>query len=209
MIKTHIEDGAGRGKQAHIEDNALLITEVGCPPMIEQKNKIYRRYLTDDGTTAGSNDMGIDASVVQAPFYISASSDSDVYITAVTFEVGYSAAGNLFEFADSTLVTDHNGFQFYYEREEGRIYIKEAIKTNSDLLRLCVRDTLPSDWEARHFAATNDYGYMCTIDFSKWMPPYGIKFDMGTKQKLVFTVRDNNTASDVMNVVAFGFERFP
>lgn len=211
MIKTRIEDGAGRGQSAHVEDNALMVTLYGCPPLVPQKNRVFSQYLTDDGTTAGSNDMGIDGSVTGgAPFWVDASSDADLYIASVSFAVGYGGSAPMYEFSDSTLVsgTTASGFRFYYERSEGEIEIA-TIKNNGELLRLMANGIVPNIWETRNFAAVNDYGYIGEVNFLKFLPPYGLKLDIGTNQKLVFHVRDNNTNADVMNAIAYGFERFP
>jgi len=208
MIKTRIVDGSGRGTSAHVEDDALLVTQYACPPMIPQKNQIYSQYLTVDGLVSGSNDMGIDGSVTTVPFYLNASDEGDIYVTSLSFQVGYGSVGELFEFADDTDIA-RTGFRLYYERGDGtEIDIHDAIKTNSDLLRLCIEGNLGSNWEARHFAANNDYGYMCTMDLQKMMPPYGVKLDMGSKQRIVFEVRDDNTDADIMDARAYGFERF-
>ena len=41
------------------------------------------------------------------------------------------------------------------------------------------------------------------------MPPYGVKLDKGSSQKLAFTIKDNvGTAADTFNAIAYGFDRF-
>ena len=62
MIKNVITDGGGRGRKASVEDDALLVTQYTCPPMIPQKNKIFSQFFTVDGSASGSNDLGIDGS---------------------------------------------------------------------------------------------------------------------------------------------------
>jgi len=41
------------------------------------------------------------------------------------------------------------------------------------------------------------------------MPPYGVKLDAGTTQRLVFAIRDDITAeTDAFNAICYGFDRF-
>ena len=57
--------------------------------------------------------------------------------------------------------------------------------------------------------ANNDFGYFITIDLESFMPPYGVKLDLGSSQKLAFTIRDNvGLAADTFNAIAYGFDRF-
>ena len=172
--------------------------------MTPQKNKIFRQYMLN---AAGSNDMGINGSVTNSEFFISADPDNDRYITAIAFIVGYGGAATLYEFSDSGGALT-NGFRLYYSRATEEVDIHDAIKTNSDLLRLCVNDIIPTAWELRNLGALNDYGYMCKLDLSQMMPQYGLKLDAGTTQKIALLVRDDNTDADTMNAIAYGFERF-
>jgi len=61
----------------------------------------------------------------------------------------------------------------------------------------------------RHVGAANDYGLIPTLDLRRFMPPFGIKLDRGTNQRLVFEVRDDCTDADVFNIIAYGFDRMP
>ena len=81
MIKSHIEDGLGSGEQVQVKDNSLVVTQYPCPPLIPQKSKIFRQYMTVDGLTSGSNDMGIDGSVTAVKFWVPADDEVDRYIT--------------------------------------------------------------------------------------------------------------------------------
>ena len=40
------------------------------------------------------------------------------------------------------------------------------------------------------------------------LPPFGVKLDRGTTQRIVHRVRDNCTALDEFNCIVHGFERF-
>lgn len=207
-LKTRILDGLGHGHEAEVTaENALLITQYPCPPLMNQKNKVFRQYLTNDGTSSGSNDMGVDGSTVNQLFYITADGASDRYITTLNFIVGYGTTGGPYQWADGAALT--NGSQLFYERIDDIVYIHDAIKANQDLMRLGVVDILPTAWEVRNLQALNDYGYMITIRLERFVPPYGVKLDMGTDQRLVFKIRDNATNADTFNCIAYGFDRFP
>lgn len=200
-----IRDGGGRGGQARVlNGQELLVSVHTSPPLLPQKSRIFRAYLQ---TAAGSSDMDVDGSTTTVLFYVAAVQDADRYITTLNFYVGYGTAGELFEWADAAAALA-NGFRLYYDHNIDEIDIHDAITTNADLLRLCVKDLLPTAWEIRHLAANNDYGYICTIDLANMVPPYGVKLDMGSSQRLVWAVRDNITvATDVMNAIAYGFDR--
>ena len=79
MIKTKITDGV-TNNSAHVTDlHSLLVSNVGCPPLLEEnKCDILREYLK---TSAGSSDMKVDGSTTNVEFYISAIEGADRYIT--------------------------------------------------------------------------------------------------------------------------------
>ena len=207
MLGTNIVDGLGTGRRALVDDqNGLVVSVLPCPPKVRQQNKVFRQYFTADGTASGSNDMGIDGSG-GTRFWVPADDENDRYITRVDFMVGYGTAAGVWEWADANAALS-NGHRFYYERDTEEIDIHEAIKCNSDLMRICV-DILPTSWEVRNLGAANDYGYLCAMDTIQLLPPYGIKLDAGSNQRLVIQLRDNLTGhTDTFNAVAYGFERF-
>ena len=207
MLETVLVDGGGRGVEAFVEDNALMVAIRGGPPLASQNCKIFRQYLTDDGLVTGSNSMGIDGSGTNVTFVIPADEDNDRYITKVDFLVGYGATAVLYQWLDSGAALT-NGHRFFYERTGEAVDIHDAIKVTSDMLRLGVVDFLSTGWEARNFAAGNDYGFIMRVDLLHLLPPYGLKLDRGTTERLCFRIRDDNTDADVMNAIAYGFERF-
>ena len=209
MQKTNIIGGTGAGEAAMVDDqHGLVVSVASCPPMIKQKNKVFRQYMTSDGTASGSNDLGIDGSSTTVKFWVPADNDNDRYITKVSFLVSYGGSAELFEFSDSGAALT-NGFRFYYEKTgDGKIDIHDAIKSNADLFRLGMKDLLPTAWETRNVGQTGDYGYIINVSLSELIPPYGLKLDAGSSQMLVFEVRDDNTDADIINAMVFGFERF-
>ena len=202
-----IEDGQGNRNFAEVtNDNELVVIASPYPPFHAQKVRPFRMYLTDDGTTSGSNDMGIDGSVTNVDFFIDASETDDRYITSLNVEVAYGTTGQPNEWADGTALT--NGMKLFYISTLGEVVIHDAIKANQDFFRLGFT-LIPTSWEVRHLGASNDFGYILPIDLTKLGLPYGIKLDAGTSQKLVITVRDNaGTLADTFNIIGYGFDRF-
>ena len=202
MIKSIITDS--RNKEAvYTSENALLVTDIHSPPLVPQKRKVYSAFLE---TAAGSNDMGIDGSTTAVEFYIQAMQTSDLYLSALTFVFGYGSSAELYEFVDSGAALT-NGVLIEYEQSNGeRVEIANP-KTNFAFFRLGLGSSY-NNWESRGFAAAADYGYYTAIKLSDIIPPYGIKLDRGTNQKLIATVRDDCTDADLFNIRAFGFERF-
>jgi hypothetical protein len=207
VLKTVITNSVGNKSSAKVNgDNALYTIDIPYPPLEVQKVKPFRQYLTDDGTASGSNDLGIDGSVTNVCFYVQASNDSDRYIKSLSIIVGYSATSKPYLFADAAALT--NGCRLYYESFRGEVDIDDAIKTNAELLRIANDNIVLSDWQIRHLAANNDYGYLVKIDLTEFSPTYGIKLDKGTDQRLIMCIRDDATAADDFNIQAVGFDRF-
>jgi hypothetical protein len=207
MINSQIIDGKGSKNKVKVNgESALYTIQLPYPPIVEQKTKPFRQYFTDDGTTTGSNDMGVDGSSANQDFYIAANTDNDIYITSMNFIVGYGASGSPFNWADGTALT--NGTRIFYENRDGEVDIHNGIKTNQDLFRLSF-STIQNNWEVRGVNANNDYGYFISSNLSSMGLSFGIKLDRGSKQRLTIRIRDNAGASaDSFNCIAYGFERF-
>jgi len=194
-------------KSAHItKDSEVLATVSVDPPMIVQKKKVFRQYLTVDGLSDGSADMGIDGSSTNVDFYVEADSKNDRYITNISMIMAYGTSSQPYKFADVAELT--NGIRFFYESaHDGEIDIHDGMKSNQDLFRIS-HISVDANWELRGIGALNDYGYFITVDLESFSPPYGIKLDRGTRQRLVMCVRDDCTDADDFNAIAIGFDRF-
>lgn len=210
-IKARILDGLGKGYEAHVtSENAILVSNYTCPPLIPQKNKIFRRYLTADGTSTGSNDMLVDGSTTNQEFFIPADNDNDRYITAISFVIGDGGAA-LNQFGGIAALT--NGCKlYYYDHEFEEVIIHNSLKSNWDFVRMCLGQPAFGDG-AGAFRGTNVEGgaeaFLPVLPLSQLMPPYGIKLDLGTQQKIALVIRDDCSAPDVFNAIAYGFDRFP
>ncbi len=204
MISVGITDG--KGTEVSVSpDGELCNISAPYPPLTEQKVQPFRQYLTDDGLSTGSNDMGIDGSSTNVEFWVPSNEANDRYITSLNFIVGYGTSAQPNEWADVTALT--NGSRLYYINRHGEHDIHEGIKSNQDMFRLSF-SAIPTAWEVRHVNANNDFGYFISMDITMMGLPFGIKLDSGSTQKLIMRIRDNAADADSFNCIAYGFERF-
>ena len=193
-------------EMAVTRDQEALVSVSTYPAFRKQKVVPFRQYLTVDGLSSGSHDMGISGAVTNVDFFIPASVTDDRYITNISLILGYGTSAQPFQFADSTALT--NGIRFFYQSSsQGEIDIHEGIKSNQDFFRIS-HSQVTSGWEVRGIGAVNDYGYFITMDLDSFVPPYGIKLDAGTTQRLVMCIRDDCTNADDFSAIAYGFDRF-
>jgi hypothetical protein len=207
MIKSHITSGDGNEQDAYVKDHALVVTQYSCPPLLPQKNRVFSRKFTDDGLANGTSEMGVDGSTTPVEYYIPADDDNDVYITRLSFILGYGTSAWGYEFADSGAALT-NGLKISYTDTTGYEVTIMNPKANYSFMRASGLQVSIADWEARGFAAAGDYGLFSNISLLDMVPPLGIKLDRGTKQKISILVRDDCTDADLFNCSAFGFERF-
>ena len=205
-ISVFLRDAFTKRAAKITNDGEVLVTSSVFPPLGKQKSKIFRQYLTQDGTASGDSDMGVDGSTVNVDYYIEADQFNDRYISNISLIVGYGTTSQPFKFADATALT--NGIRFYYDSaDQGEIDIHDGLKSNQDFFRIS-HSSVDANWEVRGVDATNDYGYFIIIDLESFMPPFGVKLDAATRQKIVMTIRDDVTAADSLNCIAYGFDRF-
>ena len=188
------------------DDGCVSVVDCGAPPLKTQQVKIFSQFLTDDGLVTGSNDMGIDGSATPVEFYLSAAAKTDIYITRLTFLLGYGTSAEMFEFADSGAALT-NGVKISYFDSSGDEVIIATPKANVSFMRASGILVTNTNWETRGFAAAGDYGFFVNIFLKDIMPPYGIKLDLGTTERLCAVIQDNCTDADLFNCQVFGFER--
>jgi hypothetical protein len=207
MAKVEITNGDG--SQALVtDDQELLVSLSPYPAFREQKVQPFRRYLTDDGLVTGSNDMGVDGSTTPVDFWIPSDPDEDVYIATLSVIVAYGASAEPYQWADAAALT--NGHVLGYDSGRGEQGVADGIVNNQEMLRMAIgQGVIPTAWEIRGVNALNDYGYMVNIDLTKILPPYGVKLDAGSNQKLFCRIQDNLVAAtDTFNILTYGFKRF-
>ena len=195
--------GAENDQVVKVKDEALIVNSLTYPPKLPNRIRPYRAYLKN---SSDSNDMGVDGSVTNQEFFITADTDNDVYIRELNVVIGYGTASQLNKFADVTALT--NGVELYFDDRFGKQVIHDGLKANSDFIRLANASVFSGSWESRHLGATNDYGMLLTIDLSRFSPGLGIKLDAGTNEKLAMVIRDNCNDADTFNVIAHGFVRY-
>ena len=198
-----IED---EGQVAHVEDGGLLTSVLPYPPFLPQQVRFFSQFLT---TSADSNDMGIDGGTTPTEFYIEAST-VDRYITTLSVLMACGTQPELYEFADSGAALT-NGIRVYYIDNQEEVEIANP-KSNMSFVRFSGGvPPLGSGADAfmmRNLTASGDYGMIWHISLMAYMPPFGIKLDTNSRQKLAFYIRDDCRDADVFNCRAFGFERF-
>jgi len=205
-VSVDIKDGTGSKHRLKITpDNEALVTQAPYPPFLPQKIRPFRQYMTVDGLSSGSKDMGVDGSVTNVEFYIPAVEGYDRYITAMNVLIGYGTSAQPYQFADGAALT--NGCKIQYLSLKGSVDLHEGIKSNQDMFRL-TDDPITSLWEIRGINALNDYGYLIALDLKVISSEYGIKLDEGTSQRLSMIIKDDCTAADSFNIITYGFERF-
>lgn len=206
MLKTHIADGTGTDILTKVTDqNALLTTQVGYPPVLPvNKTSIYRAFLAN---SAGATDMRVDGSVTPVEFFVQATTGADRYITQVSFEIADAAMVHN-EFGHLAALA--NGCTLTYQKVGRTITIHDALKSNWDFIRLCLGypafGATTNAFIASNVAGASE-GMIPTLDFTKLLPPYGLKLDTNSVQRLVLTVRDNVSGVDAFNAIAYGFDR--
>jgi len=209
VLTSHIGDGTGTNEKVKVSEESLHVVALPYPPFKEQKILPLRQYLTTDGTPSGSNNMVVVGSgAAPISFYIKAHEHYDRYITNLSVLIA-DAGAVLSQFGSLPVLT--NGCRVYYERNSGIVELHEGIKTNFEFLRFALFQPAFGTG-SNAFQVTNVIGtsesYMPVIELSKLVPPFGVKLDAGTTQKLVIEIRDNLTGMDALNVIAYGFDRF-
>jgi len=219
---SNIVDGDGSGKYIKVNDAGYILTQNSIVPPndIRDLQLIYRKFLTlnaDDTTT----EMLVDGSTTPQKFYVEASSENDIYITSLSIIIQGALLDLGVDFAGSGSALG-NGFNVYYEDQNGLINIGTDLTTNFDFIRLCQGNpNFGDDGNAfiipgltagkKKDAAT---GIIPILDFNEVFGfTYGLKLLRGSNNRLVLEVNDDLTTglglNSGMNVIAYGFERKP
>ena len=191
----------GNNKVVVDEAGALCVRVTPDPPVAHLQSEIYRVYLTD---SAGSNDMQVSS---DTDFSVRAVTDGDLWITSLSFTIADGGAA-LNEFGSVTALS--NGCQLVYDSGAGEITIHDALKSNWDFIRLCQGQPAFGQG-ANAFRANNvegnSEGYIPILDLRNILPPYGIRLEKATNQKITLKVRDTTTGVDRFDCIAYGFKR--
>ena len=219
---SNIVDGDGSGKYIKVNDAGYILTQNSIVPPNDSRDLqiIYRKFLTlnADGTTTN---MLVNGSTTPQKFYVEASSENDIYITSLSIIIQGVGIDLGVDFAGSGSALG-NGFNIYYEDQNGLINIGTDFTTNFDFIALCQGNpNFGNDGEAfiipgltagnKNNAAT---GIIPVLDFNEVFGfTYGLKLLRGSNNRFVFEINDNLTTglgvNPGMNVIAYGFERKP
>jgi hypothetical protein len=210
LIKATIEDGYGDGHRVRVNsEGSIPVVVHPHPPNAESFQVLpFRQYLTDDGASTGSFDMVVDGATTNTQFFISAQDDRDIYIKTLSVVIA-DVNATLDEFGNIGELT--NGMDFRWSTQNsGDIIINEALKTNFDFIRLSGgRPAFGAG--ATAFRAGNvsgaSEGYIPFLDLALIFGlPWGLRLRSGTKDKLLFTVRDNLAGVDAFNIIGYGVQ---
>lgn len=149
----------------------------------------------------------VGSAVAPVPFFVQATTGADRYITQLSFLIS-DALATLNEFGHIAALI--NGCTLTYLKVGKTITIHDALKTNFDFVRLCMGrpafGNTTNAFIAGNVSGTSE-GVIPVLDFTKILPPFGLKLDAGSVQQLILTVRDNTTGVDAFNAIAYGVDR--
>ena len=201
-IGTRIIDGKdGTDNGAKVDEFGSLQVVNGPFRPAESFTVPMVRFLTNDGTPTGSNEMAITTGTLAVPieFWIESNPDRDRFITSISFFISGSSAA-LNEFGTGTPLP--NGVRIYYND----VIIGDAelsvLKTNFDFVRLC--DGQPAFGAGSNaFQVSNAIGtaeaFIPYLDLTKIIPPYGVKLSKSVKQRFVIQIRDDTFSARAVN----------
>lgn len=215
MIKVSLGSFLSPFNSAFFDKNNALRVYNGPINLDSETNVVpFRQYFTSTGASSGSNEMAITTGTLAAPvsFWVPSHTTRQRVISRISFFVSGSAA-SLNEFGTGTALT--NGCRIYYQDPTaGDVDLHEAVKSNFDLVRLC--DGQPSFGSGTAaFQVSNavgtDEAFIPVLDIRNFVPPYGIRLEAGSTQKIVIDIRDNTLTAKAssFNAIAYGFEVLP
>jgi len=198
MLNTQIVDGHGTGNRLKVDSEGTANVVVHQHPPVEESILAIPSVL-DFKNAAGSADMQVVASLaVPQTFCIQARDDYDVYVKTIMVTIADQNA-TLNQFGAVTALT--NGVNFCWESQSlGSFVIKSDMKSNWDFVKLS-RANPAFGSTTNAFRASNvsgnSEGYVPVIDFfTLFGMQYGVRLRKGTKDKLVFEIRDDTTGVD-------------
>jgi hypothetical protein len=156
--------------------------------------------------------MIVNGSSTNVNFWVAADSVNDRFITILSFVIADTGNFAQNEFGDLGISLT-NGCRLFYTRGSGdEVDIHDALKINFDFTRLALgRPAFGA--AATTFRGTNFIGtaevMLPVVDLKEFMPPFGIKLDAGTSQRLTLRVRDALAGLTTFDCIAYGFDRFP
>jgi len=199
-----IQDGHGTRNYAKVgHEGELSVVVHPHPPIDDDVLPLpFRSFFTldNDGVTT---DMRVNGSVTNQHFYIEASSEYNIYIKSISIIIA-DVNSQLNTFGNITALT--NGILFKWSSQEiGDIVLNQALKTNFDFIRMSGNTDCGDGTNAGKYTNLSESsdGYAPCLDYGL---KYGIRLTKGTKERLMFTIRDDITGIDAFNAIAYGIE---
>lgn len=204
----------GTGKVAKITpEGAQEIVVHPHPPLDETYPNLavpFRQYFTDDGTSAGSNDMRVNGGTTAQEFWVTASAEQTIHIRSVAIRVSDTGSVTLAKFGSKTALS--NGVEFCHITQDiGETVIHEGIKTNLEFIRLGLSTAGIGGGTTAFEADVSGSGettYLPVLDLEQTFGmPWGLRLRKGTNDKLVFKIQDDlSTGVTTFNAIAYGIK---
>lgn len=207
-LPVEIVDGHGTKNKVKIdEEGAQYVVVHPHPPKNEEKAPFpFRQYFTDNGVSSGSHDMLVDGSTTNRKFFIAANADTDTYIKRCDMVIA-DAGATMNKFGNITALS--NGVEFtWFTQTTGLQVIHEGLKSNFDFVQLSGGNPSfgsgTSSFKASNVIGTSE-AYIPSIDLAETFGlQWGIRLRKGTTDTLCFNIRDNVSAIDRFDVIAYG-----
>ena len=207
MLHTQIVGGSGDGHVLRVnEEGAMPVVMHTHPPIEEKFNTLpFRQYLTN---SSDSKDMLVDGSTNPIEFCIVANPDFDIYIKSVSVVIA-DAGATLNSFGAITALS--NGVEFsWVSSDNGTIQIHEALKSNFDFVQLGLGTPAfgngNSSFKANNVVGTSE-AFIPVIDLKETFGlPWGVRLRKGSLDKICFIIKDNVSAIDRFDAIAYGIK---
>lgn len=195
MIKVLLSDGGGKGLKSRLDDLSNQQVVVHPYPPTENTKLVlpFRQYLTDDGTSSGSQDMRVDGSTNPVDFFINATGTEDIYIKRISVVIE-DAGAVINEFANIGELS--NGIDFLWSTSEsGEISVASSLRTNFDLIQLGGGTPAFGTGNAAFRitnASSSDEAFIPSIDLKEdYGFPWGLRLRKGSEDRITFRVNDD------------------
>lgn len=204
-------------QRAVVTQSGLHVVRHPAPPNnlgSTEETIIFRQFLTNDGTSTGSNDMTVDGTAAgNQDFWVPANTvfNRDRYIHSISFLL---ADGTMDLSLFGGIAALANGVRLFYTSPVfGELDISASIVRNVDFIRLGNGTPAFGDAAAAFIASsvspapTKDEAILPVISFTEaYGLPNGIRLPAGSDAKLVIRIQDDLQGITQFDCVAQGFE---
>jgi len=210
MIRVQVKDsfGSGNGQKINGEGETPVVVHPHPPRDEEVEAFPFRQYFTDDGGTTGDNNMIVNATAsASQDFYITASTEYDLYIKTLAVQITDGGA-TLEKFGALNALA--NGVKWiWFTNELGEYEMHDGITTNLEFVKTALGQPAfgagTTAFRADLKGGSSDDTFLPVIDCtSTFGLPWGIRLKKGSKDKLIFRVQDNLTGMAVFNIIGYG-----